>query len=150
MAARGSAVHALIVAEPPSAYRVQLPLVVDASVIGALLFGEPEREQAEAWMQGKHLFAPALLDYEIANVALRKLRAGFDVAFAELAMRSYENADIELLHTDAPALVGLARRYRLSAYDAAYLWLAAELKAPLATFDRRLGKAAQAYLATLE
>ena len=27
----------------------------------------------------------------------------------------------------------------LSAYDAAYLWLAAELKAPLATFDRKLG-----------
>ena len=39
---------------------------------------------------------------------------------------------------------------RLSAYDAAYLWLAAELKAPLATFDAKLGKAAQRHLGQLE
>ena len=30
------------------------------------------------------------------------------------------------------------------------LWLAAEMKAPLATFDRRLGVAAQRHLSTLE
>ena len=150
MAARTAPASRLIVAEPPAAYRVQSPLVVDASVIGALLFGEPERDQAEAWMKGKQLFAPALLDYEIANVAVKKLRDGLDLASAEIALRSYDSADIELLHADATALVGLAKRYQLSAYDAAYLWLAAELKAPLATFDRRLGEAAQAYLATLD
>ena len=148
MAARGAPAR-LIVAEPPASYRVQSPLVVDASVMGALLFGEPERDQAEAWMQGRRLVAPALLDYEIANVAVRKLRSGLESAAAELALRSYDSADIELLHTDAPALVGLARRYQLTAYDAAYLWLAADLKAPLATFDRRLGAAARSHLAAL-
>ncbi len=40
-------------------------------------------------------------------------------------------------------------RYQLSAYDAAYLWLAAELKAPLATFDAKLAAAAQAHLGAL-
>ena len=40
--------------------------------------------------------------------------------------------------------------YGLSAYDAAYLWLAAQLKAPLATFNRKLGEAAQAHLGALE
>ena len=47
------------------------------------------------------------------------------------------------------ATTGPAARYELSAYDAAYLWLAAELRAPLATFDRRLAEATQAHLGTL-
>ena len=58
---------ALIVAEPPAAFRVLTPLVVDASVINALLFDEPEREEARAWMQGKQLYAPhALADDRVA------------------------------------------------------------------------------------
>ena len=51
---------------------------------------------------------------------------------------------------DLQAQVALALRYNLSTYDAAYLWLAADLKAPLATLDRRLGEAAQRHLQSLE
>jgi predicted nucleic acid-binding protein len=40
----------------------------------------------------------------------------------------------------------LAIQHDLSAYDAAHLWLAAALGAPLATFDKRLGTAARALL----
>lgn len=148
MAARRPSAQ-LIVAEPPADYRVRPPLVVDASVIGALVFSEPERDQALALMQGKALFAPDLLDYEVANLALKKRRKGLDVASVQAALRSYEASDIESLDTDTFALVGLAERYKLSAYDAAYLWLAAELKAPLATFDRLLGEAARTHLAAL-
>jgi predicted nucleic acid-binding protein len=45
------------------------------------------------------------------------------------------------------AQYALATRYQLSGYDAAYLWLAGALAAPLATFDAKLAKAANAYLA---
>jgi predicted nucleic acid-binding protein len=45
------------------------------------------------------------------------------------------------------ALHAIALRYALITYDAAYLWLAAELRAPLATFDLSLGRAAQQHLA---
>jgi predicted nucleic acid-binding protein len=148
MAARSAATR-MIVAEPPVAYRVQPPLVIDASVIGALLFDEPERDQAEAWMRGKQLFAPQLLDYEIANVAVSKLRKGLGLATTEMALRAYESTEVQLLDVDTAELVGLAERYQLSAYDVAYLWLAAEMRAPLATFDRRLGEAAQRHLALL-
>lgn len=41
----------------------------------------------------------------------------------------------------------LAMRFRLSAYDAAYLWLPGALQAPLATFDAKL-EAARGYLAS--
>jgi predicted nucleic acid-binding protein len=44
---------------------------------------------------------------------------------------------------DPAGVVEVALRRRLSTYDAAYLWLAASLDAPLATFDRRLGEAAR-------
>lgn len=44
----------------------------------------------------------------------------------------------------------LAVRHGITGYDAAYLWLAAELRAPLATFDRQLAQAAQTYLSTLQ
>ena len=43
----------------------------------------------------------------------------------------------------------LPLRYNLSGYDAAYLWLAAKLKAPLATFDQKLGEAAKTHLGML-
>jgi hypothetical protein len=45
------------------------------------------------------------------------------------------------------AQLDLAQRLSLTAYDAAYLQLALDLGAPLATFDRRLGLAAGKALA---
>ena len=51
--------------------------------------------------------------------------------------------------TDIEAQHALTLRYKLSAYDAAHLWLAAELKAPLATFDAELARAASTHLSSL-
>ncbi len=51
-----------------------------------------------------------------------------------------------------PAPIGqfnIATRYGLSGYDAAYLWLAAEMRVPLLTFDAKLAIAAKAYLESL-
>jgi predicted nucleic acid-binding protein len=56
---------------------------------------------------------------------------------------------ISLHPIDALRVAELAQRYQLSVYDAAYLWLAADLKCPLATFDDKLAAAAQTYLASL-
>ena len=56
---------------------------------------------------------------------------------------------ISLHPIDALAVAALAERYQLSAYDAAYLWLAADLQCPLATLDAKLAEAAQAHLSGL-
>ena len=53
---------------------------------------------------------------------------------------------IELHRPDVQAQYALAMRYGLSAYEAAYLWLAGALQAPLATFDAKLAEAARAHL----
>jgi predicted nucleic acid-binding protein len=140
----------LFLAEPPAVYAVRPPLVVDCSVLSAVLFEEPMRDDALRQMVGRTLHAPTLLDHELANVAIKKQRQNWPADSIDLALSDYAQQEIALHRVDIAAQVALAQRYGLSAYDAAYLWLAAELKAPLATFDQKLGTAAQQHLSTLE
>ena len=139
----------LYVAEPPAAYRFDPPLVADCSLVAAMLFHEPTGATAEKRVAGRSLHAPGLLDYEVASVAVKKSRGGRADVAAD-AMNRYASVSIELHDVDPPAVFLLAERYRLSAYAAAYLWLAEQLKAPLATFDRRLGEAAMQHLGAIE
>jgi predicted nucleic acid-binding protein len=139
--------RAIHVAEPPPACLGRPPLVVDCSVLVAVLFQEPMREEALRCMAGKSLHAPVLLDSEIANVAVKKTRGGVPQAVIADALEMYVQQAIELHRPDVPAQYALAIRFGLSAYDAAYLWLAGALQAPLVTFDAKLGAAARGYLA---
>lgn len=148
-AAPAASTRRLYVAEPPAAYRLLPPLVVDCNILGALLFQEVQRADAERRIFERELNAPTVLDYEIASVALKKLRQGGD-AIASDALARYASLPITLHGVEITPVLALAERYKLSAYDASYLWLAAVLKAPLATFDRKLGEAAQKHLSALE
>lgn len=140
----------VFVAEPPAVYLVRPALVVDASLMAASVFGEAARDVAEARLRGCSLHAPGLIDYELSNVAVTKLRRNEITlesavqALAEFSMMALER------HEPVPEeVVAIAKHYRLSAYDAAYLWLAGAIKAPLATFDRQLADAANDYLGKL-
>lgn len=140
-----TALNPLIVAEAPAPYPVAPPLVVDCSVLAALLFDEPERELAAEHLGGRMLHAPWLLDVELASVASKKADAG-ELAAAEQGLADYQALAIHRHPVDPPALLDLGRRYRITVYDAAYLWLAENLRAPLATFDQQLGRAARQHL----
>lgn len=144
-----AAQRTLYVAEPPVAYLVRPPMVVDCSAICGILFDEPWRAEAMARISGKTLYAPYLLDYEVISVTLKKHRQQWSRESITGALEDYVQYQIELRETDISAQLDLALRYKLSSYDAAYLWLAAELKAPLATFDEKLAAAAQTHLARL-
>lgn len=140
----------LILAEPPATYLQRPRLVIDASVMAAAIFKETGAEQADAWMHGRALCAPHLLDYEISNAALNKLRRRLaSREDAAGALVDYARVELQRFAIDSRAAFELAANYKLSAYDASYLWLAFELKAPLATFDEALGAAATKHLGSL-
>lgn len=145
LSTKPSARASLFVAEPPPSYLHAQPVVVDCSALAGILFLEPWADEAAQHLMGKRLHAPHLLTVELASVALKKHKQGFsDIALDGLA----QLADLDLaLHPLQPAAVlSLALQYKLTACDAAYLWLAAEMTCPLITFDQRLAQTAQAHL----
>jgi predicted nucleic acid-binding protein len=141
-------VRVLHVAEPPARYHVRPPLVVDCSVVAAAVFLEEEQDIAHGHILKSELHAPYLLQCEIANVALKKLRQGFENESREGLQRALEMS-IDLHRIEVQEVAALANEFRLSAYDASYLWLAGDLHVPLVTFDPRLAAAARQYLAKL-
>lgn len=137
----------LYVAEPPALYLVRPPLVVDCSALAGIVFQESWQPQAQQSIAGHTLHAPSLLPYELTSVTLKKFRCG--EAHAADGLAQALDMDIDLHEINAQVVFELAKRYQLSAHAASYLWLAAELKCPLATFDEKLATSAQAHLSQL-
>jgi predicted nucleic acid-binding protein len=100
-----------------------------------------------ALLHGRSLHAPHLLDHEIASVGLKKLRRKeVPQEAVAAALQAYARLPIERHAVDVEAVVVIAERYGLTAYDAACLHLAEHLTAPLATLDERLADAARKHL----
>ena len=45
------------------------PVVIDASALAAVVFHEPGGDRVAARLEGARVYAPALLKFELANVA---------------------------------------------------------------------------------
>lgn len=92
---------------------------------------------------------PALWHAEIANTLLVFERAG-KLREQESAVFLSDLGHIAITEDDQPRasvqarVLGLGRRYGLTAYDATYLELALRTGRTLATFDRQLAEAARA------
>ncbi len=113
--------------------------VVDASALAAVLFGEPDSPMIEERLEDATLLASDLLDYEIANIAVKKWRKQ-EMLLDELytALRAREDIIVTLLNVDFEAAFNLAIQAKLTAYDASYLWLARQYDAELVTLDKEL------------
>ncbi len=118
-------------------------LVVDASALGALVFGEPMAEEmAEALSHGP-IVAPALIWFELTSICLRKVstypKQEEQILAAFLSARQLA---IEVVDVDHLEVIELAKETGLTSYDASYLWLTLHLKGELITLDKKLLKTA--------
>jgi predicted nucleic acid-binding protein len=118
--------------------------VVDASALGALVFGEPKAEEMASALSTGTIVAPALLWFELASIALRKMVIHPNQKDQILnAFQLGRHLAIEVVEVDHSKVIELARKTGLTSDDASYLWLALHLGGKLVTLDRKLMKAAE-------
>jgi predicted nucleic acid-binding protein len=116
--------------------------VVDASTMGALLFGEPKAEELAGILEGAQLAAPALLWFELASVCLKKINAHPELDSQLISALGFlSRIAIDIIQVDHLATVTLARETGLTTYDASYMWIAINLGGELITLDEKLANA---------
>ena len=130
-----------------------MSFVIDASVVIAWAFKEQHAtaERALARIQAEEAIVPALWWYELRNVLLVSERQGrLTERETTRFLRDISRLMITIDSSPNEAQVlTLARRHRLTVYDAAYLELAGREALPLATLDEALAAAARAEQAAL-
>lgn len=118
-------------------------VVADASALAAIIFGEAEADAVDPQLRAADLWAPTLLQFELANVAWKKIRRNPSKGVEILgALRTFfADRPIEWVDVDLTDVVLVAQKTGLTPYDASYLWLAGSLGADLVTLDKRLASA---------
>ena len=127
-------------------------IVLDASAVVELLLNTPRATRLVARLAGplETLHAPHLLDLEVASVLRRyEARGLLSSSDATRTLADLISLDITRYPHDAVLSRVWELRKNLSMYDAAYVALAEQLAAPLATYDARLA-AAPGNTATIE
>ena len=127
-----------------------MAVVLDASVVLTWALREERNARGDellAACANGYSAVPALFPTEVTNALLmaerrQRISAGDVNAFFErlqrMDIRPYASA-----LADMDEVLSLARSESLTAYDAAYLYLAQRLNLPLATFDQALIRAAR-------
>jgi predicted nucleic acid-binding protein len=121
-----------------------MAVVVDTSALAALVFAEVGFESVARQLEGQVMHAPTLIDYELASVALKKLRrVPANAAAVVAALETARQIPLARIQPDMVQVVALAVATNLTPYDASYLWVARTLGLKLVTLDRALAEAAR-------
>jgi predicted nucleic acid-binding protein len=126
-----------------------MAFVLDASVALGWALEEdahPLPARALALLLETEAWVPGLWWFELRNALVMNERRGrLDEGDTALFLSSVARFPVSLdRDPDEASLLMLARRHRLTVYDASYLELAQRLGLPLATLDRELRSAAGA------
>ena len=121
-----------------------MELVVDTSVLIAVLTGEATRDGLIARTQGAELLAPGSVHWEVGNAfSVLLKRRSLKLPQVQAALAAYAQIPIRFVEIELGAVLELADRFGLYAYDACLMACARRQRAPLLTLDARLGRAAQ-------
>jgi predicted nucleic acid-binding protein len=126
-----------------------MPFVLDASITACWAFADedhPDAALALERIRGDEARVPALWWFEVRNTLIVSERRGRltetdTAAFLRRLARLGVTVDRS---PEEAGVLALARRHRLTVYDASYLELAQREALPLATLDTELARAARA------
>lgn len=114
-------------------------IVVDASVVLAILLREPEWTSLSDKLAGEDLGSPASLPLEIGNsLSALYRRKLLEAAAVGEAWESFRKVPIRLLDIPYTAALALVVTHSIYAYDAYVLATARRYGAPLLTLDRSM------------
>ena len=127
-------------------------LVVDTSVLVAVLVSEPERVRLIELTRNADLIAPGSVHWEIGNaLAAMMKRKRLDLEQAVAVLRAYEEIPIRFRDVDLQFAMEIASDHNLYAYDAYVIACAHEHRCAMMTLDIRLAQAAkQAHVSVVE
>ena len=119
-------------------------IVVDTSVIIAVLLNEPNKSSLIEVTSEATLYAPASLHWEIGNALsamFKQKRLSLDQAHK--ALRIYSQITLNLVDVDLGKSLHVSSDQGIYAYDAYFVICAQKLHAPLLSLDKGLKEAAK-------
>lgn len=121
-----------------------MKIVVDASVIIAVIAQEPERLALIELTRGLELIAPPSVHWEIGNAfsaMLKRQRITLELALQALDV--YAKIPIRFLDVELEQTLKIAHQQNVYAYDAYIIRCAQKYRAPILSLDRNLIVCAQ-------
>jgi predicted nucleic acid-binding protein len=118
-------------------------IVIDTSVILAVITNEPIKGQLIHATQDAELVAPESIHWEVGSAfsaLFRRKLSTLDQAIT--ALEIYKQIPIRLVPVNLASALGLAYRWGIDAYDAYMVECALSFRSPLLTLDRRLAEVA--------
>ena len=122
-----------------------MPLVVDTSIILAVVLNEPTKAELIRLTTGAELIAPLSLHWEIGNALSAMLkRKRITKAEALQALLEYQKIPIRFLDVSLDEAIDVVAQHLLYAYDAYFIVCARQQSSALLTLDAGLQTAARA------
>jgi predicted nucleic acid-binding protein len=121
-----------------------MEVVVDASVLIAVITNEDEKEKLVAMTNEAELIAPLSVHWEIGNAfssLLKRKRVTIDEALQ--AIEIYLQIPVRFVEVELTDSLELANEFGIYAYDAYLLRCAEKYRLPLLTLDNRLVQVAK-------
>ncbi len=119
-------------------------IVVDASVIIAVIADEPEKNTLIRLTKGADLVAPRSIHWEIGNAfsaMFKRKRVTLEQALK--AITAYRKIPIRYVDVDLEQTLEIANALDIYAYDAYLIRCALKYRFPLISLDRNLVRSAQ-------
>ena len=119
-------------------------IVVDASVVIAVVTNEPHKAALIRLTQGVELLSPSSLPIEVGNAfsAMFKRRR-ISLSEAKAAVEVYKRIAIRLMAIDLEQALDLSHRLGIYAYDSYLIACSLQSRSPLLTLDGGLREAAR-------